>query len=194
LFSDGYTEGMRLPAGFGIFLRAGEKVFWTPMFNNRNSAQTAASVKVVVTIIRAKNLQRPLKTLATTFRTVQFPDLYSVPPGRDVRETTFRLPFTGKIHAIGTHIHPYGVSLELINLTRNQTVWKAVGSQDTKGNLAYMPVYTNAAGYPVREDDGFKLVAVYNNTTTAPVDAMAGMFFLYAPDEKREKTEPGSQR
>jgi hypothetical protein len=82
---------------------------------------------------------------------------------------------------MGTHIHPYGVSIELINVTRNETVWKAIGSRSSKGELMSMPVYTNPEGYVVRPDDQFKLVAVYENTSAKSIDAMAGVFVLYAP-------------
>ena len=78
-------------------------------------------------------------------------------------------------------IYPYGVSIELINLTRDEPVWKAVGRRDEEGTLVSMPVYENTEGYTVRPDDRFKLVVVYENTTSEPVDAMAGIFVLYSP-------------
>ena len=187
LFSDGYTENFRLPSGFGIFFKAGEKVFWTPMFNNRTPENASAAMNITLEIVRARHLKYPLQQLTTTFRTIQVPDLYYVPPGRDVRETTFDAPFVGRIHAIGTHIHPYGVSIELINLTREESVWKAVGKQDAMGNLVSMPTYANPEGYPVRAGDRFKLIAVYDNTSDKPADAMAGVFILYAPQPVAEK-------
>lgn len=181
IFSDGYTPGIDLPSGFGIFFKAGEKVIWTPMFNNRDPGHATAAMSIELNVIRARNLPQGLKPLLTTFRTIRgTTDLYLVPPGRDVREMTFQFPGTGKIHVIGTHIHPYGVSIELIDLQRNQTVWKAVGSRDQKGKLAAMPVYVNSEGYDVKQEDGFKLVAVYENPTSHNVDAMAGVFILYS--------------
>ena len=179
IFSDGYTDSMDLPDGFGLLFKAGERIAWTPMFNNRSPQLSKAAMRVAFRIIRARNSQRPLKALTTTFRSVHSPDLYFVAPGRDVRESTFHLP-AGKIHTMGTHIHPYGVSIELINLTRDEPVWKAVGRRDEEGTLVSMPVYKNPEGYTVRPDDRFKLVVVYENTTSEPVDAMAGVFVLYS--------------
>ena len=46
-----------------------------------------------------------------------------------------------------------------------------------------MPVCVNSEGYDVGADDQFKLVAVYENPTEQPVDAMAGVFILYSPAE-----------
>jgi hypothetical protein len=187
LFSDGYTENFRLPSGFGIFFKAGQTVFWTPMFNNRATENTSAAMKITLEVVRDRYLKRPLQELTTTFRTIQVPDLYYVPPGRDVRETTFDAPFVGRIHAIGTHIHPYGVSIELINVTREESVWKAVGRRDATGNLVSMPTYTSREGYSVHAGDRFKLIAVYENTSDRPVDAMAGMFILYVPQPAAEE-------
>ncbi len=180
LFSDGYTDSMDLPDGFGLLFKAGERIAWTPMFNNRTPRLSKVAMRVAFRIIRAHNAERPLKALTTTFRSVHSPDLYFIAPGRDVRETTFQLP-AGTIHAMGTHIHPYGVSIELINLTREEPVWKAVGRRDEEGTLVSMPVYENVEGYTVRPDDRFKLVVVYENTTSERVDAMAGIFVLYSP-------------
>jgi hypothetical protein len=182
LFSDGYTSDFRLPPGFGILMKAGEKVYWTPMFNNRNPDIESASMHITLDVIRARNARVPLQPLSTTFRTVGVPDLYYVNPGTDIRETAFTLPFAGRIHAMGTHIHPYGVSIEMINLTREETVWRAVGSRDAAGKLTRMPVYTNHEGYAVRAGDRFRLVARYENPTDHPVDAMAGVFILYVPE------------
>ena len=183
IFSDGYTEGIQLPPGFGILFKAGEKAVWLPMFNNRNPELANASMKVTLELVPARKLPGGLKELTMTFQSVQMPHLYYVPPKKqDIRETSFLLPFVGKIHAMGTHLHPYGVSLELINITRNESVWKAVGTRDEDGKLVEMPVYSSPEGYPVETDDLFKLVAVYENPTEQPVDAMAGIFILYAPD------------
>jgi len=182
IFSDGYTPTVDLPAGFGIFFKAGEKIIWNPMFNNRDPENATAAMRIELNVIRARNLPQGLRPLLTTFRTIRgTTDLYLVPPGRDVRETSFELPFASKIHVIGTHIHPYGVSIELINSTRNQSVWKAVGSKDQSGKLTAMPVYINSDGYGIDKGDRFKLVAVYENPTLHNVDAMAGIFILYSP-------------
>ena len=190
IFSDGYTSDIQLPPGFGIFFKKGEPILWTPMFNNRNPEGAQVDMKLSLDVIRANHLPPgvtlELKPLTTTFHTIRetdSSDLYFVPPGKDIRETTFKLPFVGKIHLIGTHIHPYGRSIELINVTRNRSVWKAVGRRDRSGRLVKMPVYVNSEGYDVGADDQFKLVAVYENPTEQPVDAMAGVFILYSPAE-----------
>jgi len=143
---------------------------------------TMTSMRLTLNVVRAKNVNFQITSLRTTFRTIRNPgDMYFVPPGKDIRETKFSLPFAGKIHAMGTHIHPYGVSIELFNVTRNEQVWKAVGERDANGTLVKMPVYQNPVGYAVGKEDQFKLIATYDNPTQKPVDAMAGVFVLYTP-------------
>jgi len=182
IFSDGYTEDFQLPPGFGIYFKAGEKILWTPMFNNRDTMPTMTSMRLTLDVVRAKNVNFKIIPLKTTFRTIRNPsDMYFVPPGKDIRETKFSLPFAGRIHAMGTHIHLYGVSIELFNVTRNEPVWKAVGKRDANGSLLEMPIYQNPSGYVVGKDDQFRLIATYDNPTQKPVDAMAGVFVLYTP-------------
>ncbi len=178
-YSDGFTAEINFHEGFGIPYKAGQELIWMPMFNNRGMSPVSAVARVTYRLIWDKNLPQPLQKLNATMHSVEFPALYYVSPGKDVRETKFHLRFKGKIHMMGTHIHPYGVSMELMNLTRNETVWKAEGRVDSEGDLVSMPVYQNLKGYAVEPNDQFKLVATYHNTTDEDIDAMAGLYIFY---------------
>jgi hypothetical protein len=180
LFSDGYTPGLDLPQGFGIHVKSGEKLLWTPMFNNRSDETAWAAMRLELKVTRSRELSRTLKPLETTFRSVHEPDLYMAPPGRSTESSDFTLPVGHTIHVIGTHIHPYGTSIELVNTRRKQTVWKATGTHGADGKLVSMPVYSDVNGYEVRSGDAFRLIAIYDNPTRHPVDAMAGVFILYS--------------
>lgn len=182
LFSDGYTPGLDLPPGFGIRVKTGQTLLWTPMFNNRNDEAASVGMRLELKVVRTSDLTRPLKPLVTTFRSVHEPDLYMVPSGSSTRSTNFTLPAGQTIHVIGTHIHPYGLSIELVNTRRKETVWKAVGTRGPDGKLTSMPVYSDATGYAIKRGDAFKLIATYDNPTPHPVDAMAGVFILYSED------------
>jgi len=182
LFTDGYTPGLDLPPGFGIRVNAGEKLLWTPMFNNRNNDSVVVSMRLELKVLRGKESSPPLEPLEMTFRSVHEPDLYRAPPGTSVESTDLTLPAGHTIHVIGTHIHPYGQSIELVNTQRHETVWKAVGTRGADGKLVSMPLYSDSAGYPIKPGDRFELIATYNNPTQHLVDAMAGVFILYSDD------------
>ena len=132
-----------------------------------------------ITVIRGKDLKKPLTPLYGSLRSVQVPHLFFVPPGRDERQTTFEASFNGKIHFLGTHVHPHGVSIELYNVSRREQVWK--GTRKTDGSGA-MQVYSSAVGYPVHAGETYRITAVYENPTPDKIDAMAGLFMLYSRD------------
>jgi hypothetical protein len=177
IYSDAFTPEVRLPAGFGVLFSPKDPVHWMPMFNNRGQDPTRVAMKVVLTVIRAKDLRKPLKPLLGTLRSVQVPHLYFVEPGKDVRETTFTIPFEGRIHFLGTHLHPYGAAVELYNVTAKSRVW--IGRR-TGGPESPMEVYSNGEGYPMHKGDQYRITATYNNPTSGKLDAMAGLFMLYS--------------
>ena len=181
VYSDAFTQDVQLPDGFGLPFGPHDDLQWFPLFNNRSDSRAKVGMKIEIHVIRERDLGKPLRRLYSTLLSVQVPHLYFVPPGRDVRGNAFELP-AGKIHAMGTHIHPFGVSIELINVTRDEPVWKSVGRRDEEGALVSMPIYKNPEGYTVRTGDFFELIVVYDNTTGDRVDAMAGIFVLYSPE------------
>jgi hypothetical protein len=179
IYSDAFTPEVRLPEGFGIRLSAGERLHWMPMFNNRTHESVRIEMKVVVTLIRDRDLKQPLKPLYASLRSVQVPHLFFVEPGKDERQTAFTLPFDGTIHFLGTHIHPYGASVELFNVSRNELVWKGKREKQPDGP---MQVYSSGDGYRFRAGETYRITSVYENTNKDRIDAMAGLFMLYSRD------------
>ena len=177
IYSDAFTPEVRLPDGFGIPLLAGERLHWMPMFNNRSDDPARVEMKVVITLIRGKDLKKPLHPLYASLRSVETPHLYFVPPGHDERQVTFSLPFDARLHFLGTHIHPHGVSIELYNTTRQEQVWRGKRKGDPRGS---MEIYSNTDGYPIHAGETFRITAVYENPEAGKIDAMAGLFMLYS--------------
>jgi hypothetical protein len=179
IYSDAFTPEVRAPDGFGIPISPDDRLHWMPMFNNRGEETVRVMMKTVVTVIRGKDLKKPLTPLYGSLRSVHIPHLFFVPPGHDERQVTFEAPFNGKIHFLGTHLHPHGVSIELYNVSRQEQVWKGTRKNDPNGP---MQVYSSAAGYRVQAGETYKINAVYENPTSDKIDAMAGLFMLYSRD------------
>jgi hypothetical protein len=177
IYSDAFTPEVQLPAGFGIPFSSGDSLHWMPMFNNRAEAPVRVAMQVTLTVIRAKDLRRPLKALYASLRSVQTPHLFFVPPGHDRREITFTVSFNGTIHFLGTHLHPHGVSVGLYNLSKREEVWTG---KRQGGPVSPMDVYASAAGYPLNAGETYRITTVYDNPTGAKIDAMAGLFMLYS--------------
>jgi hypothetical protein len=177
IYSDAFTPDVRLPDGFGILFSPESRLHWMPMFNNRGDEPVRMKMNVNLTLIRAKDLIKPLKPLYGSLRSVEVPHLFFVPPGKDERQTSFTCPFNGRIHFLGTHIHPHGVSIALYNTSRNEQVWIGTRQNTIDGP---MQVYSNSDGYAVRAGETFRIVSTYQNPTSDKIDAMAGLFMLYS--------------
>ncbi len=188
IYSDAFTEEIRFPDGFGMRLEAGEELHWMPLFNNRTQRPARVSMKCKVLLIREKDLKRELRPLQAIMRSVNMPHLFFVPPGRHQHESTFKFPFNGRIHAMGTHIHPHGQSIELFNLTRQENVWEGKKKTNDQGEMVAMEVYSNPEGYPVRSGEAYRVRSVYQNPTDHKIDAMAGLFIFYSLDTPNPST------
>ena len=180
IYSDAFTPEIRLPEGYALRLGAGEPLHWMPLFNNREERPVRIRMKAVISVIREKDRTKSIQPLYSTLRSVQTPHLFFVKPGNHAFESTFRTPFDGRIHFIGTHIHPHGVSLELYDLTHKRPVWRSTRKLDASRQMIGMDTFGSVEGYPVKSGESFRITAVYDNPTTAPIDAMAGLFILYS--------------
>jgi len=105
IYSDAFTTELRLPDGFGLHYTPDDDLQWMPMFNNRGKQPVRVAMKVELTLVRAKDLKKPLRPLYSTLRSVQVPHLFFVEPGRDERQVTFEMPMDGRNPCLGD-AHP----------------------------------------------------------------------------------------
>jgi hypothetical protein len=192
VFSDAFTRSMHLPEGFGIRLSPEDDALWSPMFNNRTSEVTRLGMRAVVHFIREADLKKPLQPIYSILEAVQTPHLFFVPPGRHQKDATFTLDFEGKIHFMGAHVHPYSESIELLNVSRNELVWKGRSKTDEKGETSGMEVYSNSEGYPVHAGETYMVRSTYDNPKPDHIDAMAGVFIFYSRDDSPAAGHPGA--
>jgi hypothetical protein len=111
---------------------------------------------------------------------------WMVPPGRHLyrSEVTEQLELNGvtTAHYVTGHLHPYAVSLKLIDLQTSQVVFE-ITSQDfsDRWGVARISEILSRKGVPIDPSHRYELVSEYNNTTAEPIDAMA-ILFLYLLD------------
>lgn len=120
-----------------------------------------------------------------------------VPPGREVTKTTvtrrLNLPFDTTVHYIAVHLHPTAESLELVDLTTMESVFRA-GVVPAEGRLGIQQVdhFSSVTGLPLYQDHEYGIISTYDNQTGEPVDSMAVMY-LYLADPNFQKPEPPEQ-
>jgi hypothetical protein len=183
IYSDGFTQEVRLPDGFGLLIEPDEELNWVPLFNNRQDRPAKVRMAVSVTLIRGQDVTKPLHRLYSTLQSVKVPHLFFVPPGRHQRQSTFEFLFDGRIHFMGTHVHPHGESVELFNVSRQERVWKGTRKNNPAGQMVGMDVYSDPEGYPVHFGETYRITSVYDNPTDHDIDAMAGLFVFYSLEE-----------
>ena len=86
-------------------------------------------------------------------------------------------------------MHPFAESLELRDLTTNETVFKSKcrNFEDFMG-LEQVEAFSSVDGVPVYAFHEYELVAIYNNTSGKDQDAMATMF-MYVLDKTVNREE-----
>src|SRR5262249_41439494 len=122
VYSDAFTREIRFPDGYATPMEAGEQIHWMPMYNNRTGREAHVRMKFRVWFIRESERLKPIRALYGTLGSVQYPDLYYVPPGRHSKTAAFLMPSSGTIHFIGTHVHPFAESVVLSDASVKQTV------------------------------------------------------------------------
>src|SRR5262249_51210607 len=156
LYSDGFTRGFRLPDGFAVPFSSRDRIHFMPMFNNRTARVQRVRMDVELLVIREKDLRKPLTPLYSTLRSVSIPHLYFVPPKRHQQQITFEAPFTGRIHFVGSHLHPYAESIELFDVSRSRPVWRGYRPEKLLPGENAMETYSSTEGYAVRAGDTFR--------------------------------------
>jgi hypothetical protein len=123
----------------------------------------------------------------------RFTGHWVVEPGRHEYRTLvtdlINLPFDTTIHFIAVHLHPFSESVELRDVTKDQSVFKSNTRNYTdRIGLEHMDYYSSVEGLPLYKSHEYELVSGYNNTTTVEQDSMASMFF-YVVDKEFKKPQ-----
>jgi hypothetical protein len=118
----------------------------------------------------------------------EFSGHWVVEPGRHTNQTLathmMNLPYDTRIHTIDTHLHPFAESLELRDLTTQETLFRAEATMLAEGHgVERVEIYSSPEGIPVYADHEYAIVTTYDNTSGEPQDAMASFYLgLHDPD------------
>ena len=111
----------------------------------------------------------------------EFSGHWVVEPGRHTNQTLathmLNLPYDTRIHTIDTHLHPFAESLELRDLTTQETLFRAEATMLGEGHgVKRVETYSSEEGIPVYADHEYAVVTTYDNTSGEPQDAMASFY------------------
>jgi hypothetical protein len=92
------------------------------------------------------------------------------------------LPFDTTVHYATGHLHPFGVSLGLQDVTTGDTLFVIRARDwDDRLGVAHMDEISSEQGIPLHKDHHYELITNYDNTTPADIDAMS-ILYLYCRD------------
>jgi hypothetical protein len=106
-----------------------------------------------------------------------------VPPGKHTYRTEITaqigLPFDTTVHYATFHIHPYGKSFQLRDLTTGETMFDLKSRDWTdRVGVAHVDELKSTEGIPISRLHRYEVVVEYDNTTDHEIDAM-GILYLY---------------
>jgi hypothetical protein len=118
----------------------------------------------------------------------EFTPHWLITPGRSVNQTLatqlMDIRHDTTIHTIDVHVHPFAESLELRDLTTQETLFKSHATNVDEGiGVAHVETYRSEEGIPVYADHQYAIISTYNNTTGVEQDAMASLYMgIYDPE------------
>lgn len=118
---------------------------------------------------------------------------WMVPPGRQVTRKRYKdlFPVDSTVHFGAVHLHNHGVYLRFTDVTTGEVLWQTdVVYEEGRRQIAKIPFYASATGFPVYRDHEYEIEALYENIDAEPTDAMAVAYLYYHPKIDVDITYP----
>jgi hypothetical protein len=181
---------------FGLPLVQGERLIAGAMLaNSSGAAYHGVRVRLVLRYVPAGR-PWPLYRTYPWAIDVQYPlgrpptgsKAFDLPPGRTERFWEGSPAIAGTILGLGGHMHDYGVSLELKDVTNGRVLWHGAPVTDEMGRVLTFPLARfynwHRLGVHVVPGHRYRLTAVYENRTGSriPDGGMGAVAGLFVPD------------
>jgi hypothetical protein len=126
-------------------------------------------------------------------------DSYDLPPGRSSKSYEFTMPLTGRVLAIGGHVHDYAEFVSLEEVESGKTIIMLKAETAPSGLLLKMPreyYGIRGEGLKLKAGTRYRVRADYNNISgkMIPSGAMGLLAGAFAPDDLTEwpALDPGN--
>ncbi|HEX8694959.1 MAG TPA: hypothetical protein VF746_21290 [Longimicrobium sp.] len=185
------TAPAMLPRLMGYRVRSGQELIVTAMLSNPTARDyRGVRLRVHFPHTPADAWIRPLSILPFYMDVMPPASLhsYDLPPGRSSKSWEARPAVAGRIVAVGGHLHRYGLSLRLEDVTAGKVIWDGRPVLDETGEVAGMDIkrFILRLGIPVRTDHVYRLTAFYDNPTgkTIPGGGMGALGGVFIPEDE----------
>lgn len=181
---------------FGLPVSAGQEFIASGMLANPDTTPYhGVHIRLVLQIAPAHR-PWPLFRAYPWVMDVQFPlgrqpggsKAFDLPPGRTVRFFESSPAVPGTIVGMGGHLHDFGVSLELKDVTTGEVLGRAVPIHDSIGHVISLPVVRfyrwYRLGIHITPAHRYRVTVVYDNPTGRLISdgGMGALAGLFIPD------------
>jgi hypothetical protein len=184
------TGAVRMPDAYGYPLKRGERLQLRAMLHNPTN-QAHKSLRVRLRMAFSPRAAVGSRTPAEAFpfhisinEPAQSPE-FDLPIGRTTHKRHASSEISGRIYALGGHLHQYGVSLSLEDTTTGKVVWTSNAERDSEGNILRVPNnHFPKRGVRIEAGHIYRVTTVYDNTSGKVVEGggMALVGGLFIPD------------
>jgi hypothetical protein len=188
------TGRVSLPKTIGMPMEPGYQLAMYAAWNNLGDADIEGAMLTVRLSWSPRNLAPRPTTVLPIYMDVNYnrvTDSYDLPPGRSTKSYEFTMPLTGRVLAIGGHVHDYAEFVSLEEVESGKTIIMLKAETTPSGLLLKMPrKYYGIRGDGLKLTAGkkYRVRADYNNVTgkMIPSGAMGLMAGAFAPDDLAE--------
>lgn len=184
------TGAVRMPDTYGYPVTRGERLSISAMLHNPDSvAHRNMRVRIRLNLTAATATTRNTPERAFPFHiAVNEPATnpgFSLAAGPSVQQREARPAISGRVYALGGHLHQFGVSLTLEDMTTNKVLWSTRAITDSSGNIVAIPNDRfPKRGVRIEAGHVYRVTSEYNNPTGEPIpDGGMGLVGgLFIPD------------
>ena len=189
------TAPIRLPGELGYRVQPGDSVLLlAALYNPTGRSFDSVSLRVTISYADARTDVAHQDVLPLYLDVLPPGDrVYDVPPGDSQRSFDWSPAISGRVLAFGGHLHQYGESVMLEDVTTGDTLWIGRALYDARGNLSGIDRKIFLRGLQLRADHSYRITARYRNPTNQTIrGAMGKIGGLFIPDA--QQVMPGVDR
>jgi hypothetical protein len=182
------------PKTIGAPMQSGQRLGLYVMWRNQ-TGQDLGGVYLKLTLISspANLLPRPVNALPVVLDVNFRPgygNTFDVPPGRSERSSEVVFPISGRLIAVGGHLHDQGEAVRLEDAETGRVLVNVRARRDADGTVHGVSRRLLALwgrGLHVKAGRRYRVVAVYNNIRPDTVRHVMGeLITVFAPDDMRQ--------
>ena len=185
------TEDVSVPKTIGVPMTPGMSLGLFVAWHN-DTGKKLEGVYLRLTLLWTPRNQnpRPVNSMPIYMDvnlTVGGSNTFNAPPGRSSKAFEFTLPVSGRLLAIGGHMHDFGVRVLLQDAESGKEVTEVVSTRTAEGKIVKMSrklFGVTGDGLKLVANHRYRLVGEYDNPTQETEKrVMAHMVGLFVPDD-----------